>query len=116
MAEEKIYSAILSVMREVEAVQKTKYNTKQNFAYRGIDDVMNALHPLMAKYNVFLIPEVLDIKREERGRQGGGVLICTLCKMRYTLYAEDGSSVSAVVVGKVWTRVTRLLIKLCLLR
>ena len=68
--------------------------------YRGIDDVMNALQPLLAKYHIFVVPEVLEQQREERQTARGGLLLYSICRVKYTFYAEDGSSVSAVVIGE----------------
>ncbi len=61
-----IYQSINAILNEVEAVGKTKENTVQHFKFRGIDDVMNAIHPLLAKHKVFVVPEVLRREREER--------------------------------------------------
>ena len=53
----------------------------------------------MIKNKVFAVPEVLEMTREERQTKSGGNLMFSICKMRYTFYAEDGSSVQAVVIG-----------------
>ncbi|WP_051650813.1 ERF family protein [Lachnoclostridium phytofermentans] len=96
-----IYKAINSVMREIGAIGKNKRNTQGNgFMYRGIDDVMNALEPAMEKNGVFVVPEVLEQIREERASRQGGTLLYSICKIRYTFYAEDGSSVQATVIGE----------------
>lgn len=68
--------------------------------YRGIDAVMNALNPAMVKYHLFVVPEVLEQSREERTTSKGGLLIYSICKIKYTFYAQDGSSISAVVIGE----------------
>ena len=39
-------------------------------------------------------------QREERTTAKGGNLIYSIMKIKYTFYAEDGTSVSAVVVGE----------------
>ena len=97
----KIYAAICAVMEDVGAVTKSKRNTQgAGFMYRGIDDVMNALNPAMAKHKVFTVPEILEQTREERLSKAGGNLTYSFCKIKYTFYAEDGSSVSAVVIGE----------------
>lgn len=95
-----IYQAINGVMQDVGAIGKEKYNKQQGFKFRGIDDVMNALYPAMIKNRVFAVPEVLEMTREERQTKSGGNLMFSICKMRYTFYAEDGSSVQAVVIGE----------------
>ena len=68
--------------------------------YRGIDDVMNALQPLLAKNKVFIVPEILEQMREERTSYKGGNLIYSICKIKYKFYAEDGSSIEAITIGE----------------
>lgn len=99
-----IYQAITDIMSEGYTITKDKRNQKQGYAYRGIDDVMNTFQPLLSKHHVFVVPEVLERERQERvtykdGKQSG-TLLYSILTMRYTFYAEDGSSVSAVVIGE----------------
>jgi len=98
--EGKIYKAIADVMAEIGAVGKTSENAQQHFKYRGIDAVMNAINPALVKYKVFVVPEVLEQTREERQTQRGGNLIYSICKIKFTFYAEDGSNVSAITIGE----------------
>jgi len=95
-----IYEAIGSIMKKGVAIGKDNYNQQQKFKYRGIDDVMNVFQPLMSEAGIFMVPEVLDAKREERLGRSGGNLIYSIMKVKYTFYAEDGSSVSATVIGE----------------
>ena len=95
-----IYPAISGIMSEIGAISKSKTNTQQGFKYRGVDDVMNALQPLLYKHKVFIVPEILEHVREDRTSSKGNALIYTVCKIKYTFYADDGSSVAAVVVGE----------------
>lgn len=95
-----IHEAIPHIMAEIGAIGKNSRNTQQGFMYRGIDDVMNALNPLMAKYGVYCVPEVLEQTREERQTRNGGNLVYSILRTKYTFYASDGSNVSAVVVGE----------------
>lgn len=96
----KIYAAINKVMNEVGAISKEGVNKQQGYKFRGIDQVMTALHPILCKHNVFVVPEVLSQSREERETKSGGNLIYSVCSVKYTFYADDGSSVTAVVVGE----------------
>lgn len=95
-----IYQAIPKVMEEVGCVEKNQRNLQQGFKFRGIDAVMNALYPAFVKNKVFVVPEVLEQSREERQTRNGANMIYSVCKIRYTFFAEDGSNVSAVVVGE----------------
>lgn len=95
-----IYESITKIMEEVPAIGKDKVNKQQGFKFRGIDDVMNALQPLLAKYKVFIVPEILEQTREERTTKTGGNLIYSICKIKYKFYAEDGSTVDAITIGE----------------
>lgn len=98
--ETKIFSAITSIMNDVEPIGKNKKNPQQGFMYRGIDDMYNELQPLFTKYKVFIASEVLESQREERTSKNGGLLLWTVLKVKFTFYAEDGSSVSSIMVGE----------------
>ena len=95
-----IYEEISATMADVGAIGKDTKNTQQGFMFRGIDAVMNALQPAMLKNHIFVVPEVLEQTREERTTQKGATLIYSILRMKYTFFAEDGSSVSAVVIGE----------------
>lgn len=95
-----IYESITAIMGEGYSIAKEKTNVQQKFKYRGIDDVMNTFYPLLAKYKVFCVPEVLEQSREERESKSGGNLLFSVLKIKYTFYAEDGTNVSAVVIGE----------------
>ena len=95
-----IFESISAVMSEIGAVGKNSRNQQQGFMYRGIDAVMNAINPAFVKYKLFVVPEVLEQTREERQTSKGGLLIYSICKMKYTFYAQDGSFLEAVVIGE----------------
>lgn len=95
-----IYESITKIMEEVPSIGKNQRNKTQGFMYRGIDDVMNALQPLLANNKVFIVPEILEQTREERISSKGGNLIYSICKIKYKFYAEDGSSVEAITIGE----------------
>lgn len=95
-----IYKAISNVMTDIGAVGKNQKNQQQGFMFRGIDAVMNAINPALIKHHVFVVPEVLEQSREERTTKTGNHLIYSICRIKYTFYAEDGSSVTAITVGE----------------
>lgn len=95
-----IYESITAIMQEIPAIGKDKKNAQQGFKYRGIDDVMNVLQPILSKHKVFVVPEVLEQTREERVTGNGKTLLYSIMRIRYSFYAEDGTSVSAVVIGE----------------
>jgi len=87
-------------MSEIGAIGKEKTNTQQNFKYRGVDDVMNALQPLLIKNGLFVVPEVLEQTREDRITAKGNALIYSVCRIKFVFYADDGSNVTAVTIGE----------------
>lgn len=95
-----IYESITKIMEEIPAIGKEKENQQQHFKYRGIDDVMNALQPLLSKNKVFIVPQILEQTREERTTNKGGNLIYSICKIKYIFYAEDGSAIEAITIGE----------------
>lgn len=95
-----IYETITKIISEVPAIQKNKNNLQQHFKFRGIDDVMNAINPLLAKHKLFIVPRVLEQTREERETKQGGNLIYSICKIQYTFYAEDGTHIEAITIGE----------------
>ena len=97
---EQIYSLIGQAMQMIGAIGKDSRNEQQKFMYRGVDAVMNALNPVMSKLGLFICPEVLEQTREERTNKNGTTLLYSILKMKYTMYAPDGSNVSCVVMGE----------------
>lgn len=95
-----IYQTIIGVMSDIGAIEKNKSSQRQEYKYRGVDDVMNALQPVMVKYGLFVVPEIMEQRREERRSSKGNNLIYSVCTVRYTFYAKDGSSVQCVVIGE----------------
>ena len=95
-----IYEAIIGVMGDIGAIGKEKKNIQQNFMYRGVDDVMNALQPLLVKHKLFIVPNIIKQTREERVSGKGNNLIYSVCDIEYTFYAEDGSSIKCTVTGE----------------
>ena len=104
---EQIYSLIGQAMRKIGAIGKDSVNTQQKYKFRGIDAVYNALNPVMSELGLFICPEILEHRREERETQNvyNGEVKKTILKysiltIKYTIYAPDGSNVSCVVVGE----------------
>jgi hypothetical protein len=95
-----IYELIGKAMSVIGAITKDKKNTQQGFMYRGIDQVYNALNPVLAELGIFFCPEILEQKREERVTKNGAVLVSTVLTVKFTAYAPDGSHVSMTVVGE----------------
>lgn len=97
---ELIYQQIPKVMADIGAIGKDRKNEGQGYKFRGIDDLYNELQQHLSKHKVFTVPCVLKWEREERESKKGGTLIFMIMTVLYTVFAEDGSSVSITVVGE----------------
>jgi len=98
--ENKIYLAIPKIMSEINAISKNQRNQQQGFAYRGVDDVMNELHSAIAKNGVFIVPTVTHEERTEKTTTRGTNLFYTRLTVEFKFFADDGSFISAVVIGE----------------
>lgn len=96
----KIHAAIVAVMRDLGAISKGRRNTVQGYQFRGIDDVYNEIHDVLAQHGVFTVPAVLSERTEDRTTGKGSALIYRVLTIRYTFFADDGSSLEAVVIGE----------------
>ena len=95
-----IHEKIPKVMEEIGAIGKDRKNPQQGYAFRGIDDVYNAVNTALSKHEIFCVPTVLKMVREERQTKAGGSLLYTILDIKYTFYASDGSSFDCVTVGE----------------
>lgn len=100
METKKIFQQIPLIMAEVDPIAKNRNNQSQGYKFRGIDDVYAAVQTILAKHKVFPVPTVLESTREERSTKSGGVMTFVIIKMKYTFYAEDGSSFESIVIGE----------------
>lgn len=96
----KIYAAIAGVINDIGVVSKDKVNKQQGFKYRSVDDVYSVLNPALAKNKVFILPEIMDESREIKTTKNGAQIICVVLKMKYTIYAEDGSHIETILKGE----------------
>src|SRR6185312_14805112 len=98
-----VYKAMANVMADLSkvGVGKNQFNKQQGFAYRGVDDVMNALAPAMAKHGLLVIPDVLDRMVTERPSKSGGTLFHIILTVQFSFVAaEDGSKHDTKVIGE----------------
>jgi hypothetical protein len=97
----RIHAQIAEIMAAVDAVGKERRNSGQGFQYRGIEDVMDALHPIFAEHKVYILSSVVDQKTEERTTAKGGNLIYRILTVDVSLVSgEDGSRETVRVVGE----------------
>ena len=97
-----IYDALAAVMVDVQAVAKSDKNTHQNFMFRGIDAVVNAVGPALRTHGVIVVPQVLDVSYEQVQTSTGKPSTACRVRVNYVFCAQDGSQLEASVAGEAW--------------
>lgn len=95
-----IYIQLNRIQKDADGLVKEQENRQQGFKYRGVDDAYNYLHDIFTKHQVFTVPRVVNTAREERLSKNGATLIFTLLTIEYDFFAEDGSFITATVIGE----------------
>ncbi len=95
-----IFQHMAALMAAVEPMKKAQKNRDQGFQFRGIDDVYDALHPLLVEHKIFVAPNVLKVHTEEYQTSRGTVMHRTILTVEHRFYTTDGSFVSATTVGE----------------
>lgn len=90
----KVYQAINAVQAALAqtGITKDRKNQQQGYSFRGIDDVYNALAPLLAKHGLCILPRILTRQCVERETAKGGTLFNVTVEAEFDFVcAEDGS-------------------------
>jgi hypothetical protein len=94
MSAPRVYAAICAVTAELAGtgIAKAHVNQDEAYAYRGIDDVMKRLAPVLARHRLCILPRVLERTRCERHGRKDGLLQSVALKVAFDLVsARDGS-------------------------
>jgi hypothetical protein len=95
-----IYAQMAKVMADTKAVPKSGYNQAQRFNFRTVDDTVATVNAAMVKHRVTMIPEVISctptVVTDDKGRH----VTTVNAIVAYTFFAEDGSSIQAVMAGE----------------
>ena len=98
-----VYKAISAVARDMaeQGISKDRENHQQGFNFRGIDQVYNALAPMLAKHGLVILPRITERTVTERTTQKGGVLFYVVVKAEFDFVAtEDGSKHTVITYGE----------------
>lgn len=99
----KVYESIALVSGDVakEGISKDRRNQQQGYSFRGIDDVYNALSPLLAKYKLCILPRIISREMVERkGSKGNALFYVTVQAEFDFVSAEDGSKHTVSTFGE----------------
>lgn len=99
-----VYAAINAVQREIAITGISKSNTTTGgakFKFRGIDDVYNALSPLMAKHDLIVAPRYSDRALIERKSSNGNALFYITITGNFDFISvKDGSKHTVTTFGE----------------
>ena len=98
-----VYKAIAAVQGEMAkiGISKGRENSQQGYCFRGIDDIYNALAPLLSKHSLCLITKVGDRQVVERTSSRGTAMFYVTVSVEFDIVsAVDGSIHTAKVCGE----------------
>lgn len=95
-----IHQRLIDILGELPPIGKNQKNAQQGFMFRGHDDVLNALNPLLAKHGVFVAPDVLERSVSERTTSKGSVMFEVSLHVGYRFYGAGGDEILASVWGE----------------
>lgn len=100
----KVYQAINKVQAALSKTGITKDRKNQQgsgYMFRGIDDVYNAIAPLLAEHGLCILPRVLARQCDERQSKQGGALFYVTVEAEFDFVsAEDGSKHTVKTFGE----------------
>lgn len=98
-----VYSAICKVSSAISKVgiAKDSRNAQQGYNFRGIDDVLNTLSPLLAENGLCILPRASHRTCEERTAKNGGALFYVTVLVNFDIVcAGDGSKHTVTMYGE----------------
>jgi hypothetical protein len=99
----KVYQAINAVQLALskEGIAKDRNNAAQGYKFRGIDEVYNALSPLLAKNGLCILPRCTERVCVERTNAKGTALFYVTVRAEFDFVAsEDGSKHTVTTYGE----------------
>lgn len=99
-----VYKAINAVQAALSkaGISKDRRNTQGNgYNFRGIDDVYNAISPLLAEHGLCILPRVLSRECVERQTSKGGAIFYVTVEAEFDFVsASDGSKHTVKTFGE----------------
>lgn len=99
----KVYQAINAVQASIAqtGIAKDRRNQQQGYSFRGVDDVYNALAPLLAKHGLCILPRIISRDCVERQTAKGGTLFYVTVEAEFDfISSEDGSKHTVKTYGE----------------
>lgn len=97
-----VIEALALCIRDVKAVGKDGFNDQQKFHFRGVDAVVNAVHPVLARYRVVFVPHAVErVVTAVTSKSGSAGRVIDV-KLTYRVYGPGGRDdyIDATVLGE----------------
>lgn len=95
-----VQQAWSAVMGDVTSLGKHQRNSQQNFNFRGIDDVMNLVGPVLRKHQVSIIPTTRSVERRDFTSSKGTVMRETVVDVCFTIVGPGGDEIVGSAFGE----------------
>lgn len=95
-----VVAALANVMEDVRAVAKDGRNQQQQYPFRGIDAVMNAVGPVLRKHKVVVVPLLESVNYRDVTTSGGKPSRECTVSVRYRFYGPSGDYIDCVTPGE----------------
>ena len=94
-----VHQAINEVSKRVGGISKDGFNQHQNYNFRGIDQLVTAVQPVLNAVGLTIVPKVMEYHSEDRQTERNVQRWCTV-QVKYTITGPAGDTVEAYMVGE----------------
>jgi len=98
-----VYNLIAKVSADLcqQGIAKDRRNTQQGYGFRGIDDVYNALAPIISKHGLVILPRVIAREVSERIGKTGSSLFYVVVEVEFDFVSShDGTKHTVKTFGE----------------
>lgn len=98
-----VYNLIAKVSHDLcqQGIAKDRRNTQQGYGFRGIDDVYNALAPIISKHGLVILPRVIAREVSERMGKSGSSLFYVVVEVEFDFVSShDGTKHTVKTFGE----------------
>jgi len=98
-----VYQLIASVSADIarQGISKDRNNAAQGYKFRGIDDVYNALSPIMSAHGLVILPRIVSRVVTEKTNNKGNVLFYVTVEAEFDFVSShDGTKHTVKTYGE----------------
>ena len=110
-----VLKALCAVQKDLAeaGISKSDTNTFDNYKFRGIDAVLNALAPILSRHGVIIMPSVTSCEIRSVVTSQGKPNSHAKVMVTYTLYDAEGDAIAHSFVGEGMDRGDKAVNKAC---